>query len=73
MGQKGQAVYHQRVLPYLIQIQAPYFFQGPLIKFGQKLEDQFSSLGKMKGPYLGHRTFPRRGPSSFSMLEKMTF
>ena len=59
MGQKGQAVYHQRVLPYLIQIQAPYFFQGPLVKFGQKLEDQFSSLGKMEGPYLGKALWPQ--------------
>ena len=51
-GKKDQ-LYTIRERFHLIQIQAPNFFQGPLIKLGQKLEGQFSSLGKTVGPYLG--------------------
>ena len=51
-GKKDQ-LYTIRECFLFIQIQAPNFFQGPLIKLGQKLEGQFSSLGKTVGPFLG--------------------
>ena len=62
MGQKVRAVYHQRASRYLIQIQAPHFFQGPLVKLAQKLEGQFSIVGKMVGPYLGKALWPLSFP-----------
>ena len=62
MGQKGRDVYDQRTLRYLIPIQAHHFFQGPLVKLGQKLEGQFSSVGKMESPYLGKALWPLSFP-----------
>ena len=62
MGQKGRGIHHQRVSRYRIQIQAPHFFQGALIKLGPKLEGQFSSVENMEGPYLGKALWPLNFP-----------